>query len=73
MTIFILVGALMVSVALGLLAWPLWKGRSSEGRGTLIALGVVVIALPLGATAARRARSVDRRRLSDWLARSGAE
>lgn len=49
MTTFILAGALMVSIALGLLAWPLWQGRASEGRGTLIALGVVVIALPLAA------------------------
>jgi cytochrome c-type biogenesis protein CcmH len=49
LTTFILAGALMVSIALGLLAWPLWQGRAREGRGTLIALGVVVIALPLGA------------------------
>jgi cytochrome c-type biogenesis protein CcmH len=57
LTIFILAGALMVSIALGLLAWPLWKGRTSEGRGTLIALGVVVIALPLGAAAVYRVAS----------------
>ena len=49
MTTFILVGALMVSLALGLLAWPLWKGRTTEGRGALIALGLVAVALPLGA------------------------
>jgi cytochrome c-type biogenesis protein CcmH len=48
LTTFILAGALMVSLALGLLAWPLWRGRTSEGRGTLIALAVVVVALPLG-------------------------
>jgi cytochrome c-type biogenesis protein CcmH len=49
LTTFILAGAVMVSIALGLLAWPLWQGRSSEGRGTLIALGVIVVALPVGA------------------------
>jgi len=54
---FILAGAVMVSIALGLLAWPLWRGRASEGRGTLIALGVVVIALPLGAAAIYRTAS----------------
>ena len=54
MTTFILAGALMVSIALGLLAWPLWHGRRSEGRGTLVALGVVVVALPLGAAAIYR-------------------
>ena len=57
MTIFILAGALMVSVALGLLAWPLWKGRTTEGRGTLVALGVVVVALPLGAALMYRTSS----------------
>ncbi len=48
MTTFILVGALMVSLALGLVAWPLWKGRTTEGRGTLVALGLVVLVLPVG-------------------------
>jgi cytochrome c-type biogenesis protein CcmH len=57
LTTFILAGALMVSIALGLLAWPLWKGRAGEGRSTLIALGVVVIALPLGAAAIYRVAS----------------
>ena len=57
MTTFILAGALMVSIALGLLAWPLWQGRASEGRSTLIALGVVVVALPLGATLLYRTAS----------------
>ncbi|MBS0374959.1 MAG: hypothetical protein JSR73_10270 [Proteobacteria bacterium] len=49
MTIFILVGAAMVSVALALVAWPLWKGRAGEGRGTIVAIALVALALPLGA------------------------
>ncbi len=57
MTTFILAAALMVSIALGLLAWPLWQGRTTDGRGTLIALGVVVIALPLGAALVYRTSS----------------
>lgn len=57
MTTFILAGAVMVSIALGLLAWPLWQGRTSEGRGTWIALGVVVVALPLATALLYRAAS----------------
>ena len=57
MTTFILAAALMVSIALGLLAWPLWQGRTTEGRGTLVALGIVVIALPLGAALMYRTSS----------------
>jgi cytochrome c-type biogenesis protein CcmH len=54
---FIIVAALMVSIALGLLAWPLWQARTTEGRSTLIALGVLAIALPLGAALIYRSAS----------------
>jgi cytochrome c-type biogenesis protein CcmH len=48
LTTFIIIGALMVSFAIGLVAWPLWQGRSAEGRGTLVALALVVLVLPVG-------------------------
>ena len=50
MTLFLILAALMVSLALGLVAWPLYRGQASEGRGTLIALAVLAVALP-GASA----------------------
>jgi cytochrome c-type biogenesis protein CcmH len=49
LTTFIIIGALMVSVALGLLAWPLLRGRATEGRTTLVAIATIAIVLPLGA------------------------
>ncbi|MBS0396888.1 MAG: hypothetical protein JSR54_19860, partial [Proteobacteria bacterium] len=48
MTVFILAGALMVSIALAIVAWPLWKNRAAEGRATLVSLAVLALALPAG-------------------------
>jgi cytochrome c-type biogenesis protein CcmH len=47
----------MVSAALALVAWPLWRGRGTEGVGTAIAVGVVAVALPAGALLVYRAVS----------------
>jgi cytochrome c-type biogenesis protein CcmH len=49
LTAFILIGAVMVSIALGLVAWPIYKARSNEGRSALVVLGVLALALPVGA------------------------
>ena len=57
MTTFILIGALMVSAALALVAWPLWRGRGTEGTGTAIAVAVVAVVLPVGALLVYRAVS----------------
>jgi cytochrome c-type biogenesis protein CcmH len=54
-TLFLILAALMVSLALGLVAWPLFRGQASEGRGTLIALAVLAIALPVCAALIYRA------------------
>ena len=48
MTTFTILAALMVSLALGLIGWPLFRGQAAEGRATLVALAVAVLALPLG-------------------------
>lgn len=49
MTVFLVLAALMVSIALGLVAWPLYKGLAAEGRGTALALAVLAVALPVAA------------------------
>lgn len=51
MTTFIIIGAIMVSIALGLLTWPLLRARGADGRSALITLAVVAIGLPLGSAA----------------------
>jgi cytochrome c-type biogenesis protein CcmH len=51
LTTFILIGAIMVSIALGLLAWPLFRGRADDGRLAPWAIAVVALALPLGSAA----------------------
>jgi cytochrome c-type biogenesis protein CcmH len=50
MTPFILIGALMVSLALALVAWPLFRERPPRDRGTFVLLGVLALALPLATT-----------------------
>lgn len=49
MTTFIIIGAIMVSIALGLLAWPLLRERATEGRSALVTVVLVALVLPLGA------------------------
>jgi cytochrome c-type biogenesis protein CcmH len=57
LTAFILIGAVMVSIALGLVAWPIYQARSSEGRSALVVLGVLALALPVGAAVLYRSIS----------------
>ena len=49
MTTFIILAAIMAAVALALVVWPLYRGRASEDRSGLVAIGVVVILLPVAA------------------------
>ncbi|HXQ30839.1 MAG TPA: hypothetical protein VN790_02565 [Steroidobacteraceae bacterium] len=49
MTTFIILAAIMAAVALGLVVWPLYRARASDGKGGLVAIGVVVILLPVAA------------------------
>ncbi len=51
MTTFIIIGAIMVSVALGLLLWPLFRGRATDGPVALGAIAIVAVILPLSAAA----------------------
>ena len=54
MTTFIIIGAIMVSIALALLLWPLFRGRATDGPVALGAIAIVAVVLPLGAAALYR-------------------
>ena len=54
---FIIVGALLVTIALALVTWPLFRGVATDRRGTLIALAVLALALPGGAALLYRSAS----------------
>ena len=49
MTLFVVLAALMVSAGLALIAWPLYRARTLDGRAGWLTLSVAVIALPLAA------------------------
>ncbi|MCX7058139.1 MAG: hypothetical protein NTZ79_13440 [Proteobacteria bacterium] len=49
MTTFIIIGAIMVSIALGLLLLPLFRARVEDGRSALVVIAALAIVLPLGA------------------------
>ena len=49
MTAFVILAALMTAVALGLVGWPLFRARGSDGRTALVVLLVVVVLVPAGA------------------------
>ena len=57
MTTFIILGALLVTAALALVTWPLYRAGPSDGRGTWIAVLVLVIALPAGSLLLYRSAS----------------
>ncbi len=57
MTTFIILGALLVTVALALVTWPLYRARAGDGRGSWIAVLVLVIALPAGSLLLYRSAS----------------
>jgi cytochrome c-type biogenesis protein CcmH len=54
LTTFIIFGAIMVSIALALLLWPLFRGRVTDGPVALGAIAIVAVILPLGAAALYR-------------------
>jgi len=49
LTTFIIIGAIMVSIALGLVLWPLYRARAEDGRSAFAVIAAVAILLPLGA------------------------
>jgi len=49
LTTFVVLAAIMAAIALGLVIWPLYRARASEGRSALLAIGVVVVLLPVAA------------------------
>ena len=59
MTLFVVLAALMVTIALALMGWPFLKARQLEGRSALVALAVLAVVVP--SAAALMYRSV-----SDW-------
>jgi cytochrome c-type biogenesis protein CcmH len=49
LTTFIIIGAIMVSIALALLLLPLFRARADDGRSALVVIALLAILLPLGA------------------------
>lgn len=50
MTSFLLIAVLLVSIAIAIVGWPLWRERASEPRGALWALIGVAVLLSAGTT-----------------------
>jgi cytochrome c-type biogenesis protein CcmH len=46
MTAFVVLAMLMTVAALGLVAWPLFRARASDGRSALIAVAVLAVLVP---------------------------
>ena len=71
MTLFIALAAFMLTLALALVGWPLWRSRREEGTVGLIIVVVLALALPLAATLMYRSLSTwswDPKRIADAYA-----